>query len=136
MNVIASIKHSDQCRHGHAQQMAAESCDHHHHSGLHPNSMGRGTYPAPNPVPPPSTAIQVRAGKRPSHAFLPPVSQSQVSEDLASTEPSPLREPQRHQSLTLGTMPLTSRLGLSGRRQEPLRVKNCLTSSRPERRMP
>lgn len=61
---------------------------------------------------------------------------NQVSEDLASTEPSPLQEPQTHQSLTLGTMPLTSRLGLSGRRQEPLRAKNCPTSSRPVRRIP
>ena len=46
------------------------------------------------------------------------------------------RAPQTHQTLTLGTMPLTSRLGLSGRRQEPLRVKNWLTSSRPVRRIP
>lgn len=38
-------------------------------------------------------------------------------------------------SLTLGTMPFTSRLGLSGRRQEPLMLKNCFTSSSPSRRM-
>lgn len=59
-----------------------------------------------------------------------------VCRDLASTEPSPLQEPQTHWSLTLGTMPLTRRLGLSGRRQEPLRAKNCFTSSRPLRRIP
>lgn len=39
------------------------------------------------------------------------------------------------QNHTLGTIPFTNRLGLSGRRQEPLTLKNCFTSSSPSRRM-
>lgn len=39
-------------------------------------------------------------------------------------------------ALTRGTIPFTSRLGLSGSRHDPLALKNCFTSSSPSRRMP
>lgn len=101
-----------------------------------------GTLIQPLPPPPPGTAVGqkslgIRVGERgPNMPFFLTFLNDQVCKDLTSTEPSPLREPQTHWSLTLGTMPLTSRLGLRGRRQEPLRAKNCFTSSRPVRRIP